>query len=192
MNIYDNEWLKARVRYHVPIEKITRWLLKEYGPFASSLDLGAGDGWYSKVLATTGTDAYAVDFHKWELTNMPTKEVTCITHDLNHPLDLKRTFELVLCIEVAEHLPESAADVLCDTVAGHSSGLVVFTAAPPGQGGDGHINCQPKEYWDGRLKDRGLVYLPSESKHVSEGWKAILGTKMWWLYTNVMLYRREV
>jgi len=190
-NIYNKEWFKARVRYHGPVESITRWLIKEYGPFKSSLDLGAGDGWYSHILANAGTIAYAVDFHKWELPQMPTKTVKCITHDLCKPLDLKKKFDLVICIEVAEHLPESAANILCDTVARHTKGLLVFTAAGQGQGGDGHINCQPKWYWDGRLEDRGLVCLPKETAHVSKGWKAILGKRMWWLYTNVMIYRRE-
>ena len=188
-DVYNNEWVAKRTRFHSKISKITNWFIKEYGPFESSLDLGAGDGWYSYILSTTGTDAYAVELHKWNLPYLPTKNVNCITYDLRKPLDLGRKFDLVLCIEVAEHLPESVADILCDTVARHCGKLLVFTAALPGQGGKFHINEQPRQYWKERLAKRGLIYSPKGTTHVSEGWKTILRGRMRWLYTNVMLYR---
>lgn len=81
-----------------------------------------------------------------------------LSRDLQYPLRLERTFDLVLCLEVGEHLPASAADVLVDTLVTHSN-TVVFSAAVPGQAGKGHINCQPHEYWHQKFNAREFVML---------------------------------
>jgi len=79
--------------------------------------------------------------------------------DLRVPVDLERTFDLVLCWEVAEHLPADSAETLCNTLLRHVTpgGILLFTAATPGQGGDAHLNEQPVTYWRQRLAARGLV-----------------------------------
>jgi hypothetical protein len=74
--------------------------------------------------------------------------------DLTAPFYLGGPYDLVLCIEVGEHLPEESADTLVDTIVRHS-GTVVFGAAVPGQEGTGHINCQPHEYWHTKFGERG-------------------------------------
>ena len=76
--------------------------------------------------------------------------------DLTEPLDLGRTFDLVICLEVGEHLPEDAADTLVDTCVRHAR-TVVFSAAVLGQVGAGHINCQPHEYWHSKFAARGYA-----------------------------------
>lgn len=62
--------------------------------------------------------------------------------------------DLVVCLEVAEHLPEVRAEGfvadLCE--AGQA---VVFSAAIPGQGGTGHINCQWPAYWFELFRQQG-------------------------------------
>lgn len=54
--------------------------------------------------------------------------------------------DLVICTEVAEHLDAKDApglvELLCSAMC-----PIVFTAAPPGQDGHHHVNCQPQEYW---------------------------------------------
>lgn len=59
---------------------------------------------------------------------------------------LERTFDLVQCLEVAEHVPPSASETLVDNLVAHAP-VVVFSAAPPGQGGENHINERPYGYW---------------------------------------------
>ena len=55
--------------------------------------------------------------------------------------------DLVICTEVAEHLPESEAEGLVRLLC--SAGApILFTAAPPGQDGHHHVNCQGQEYWE--------------------------------------------
>ncbi|MDP6884692.1 MAG: hypothetical protein QF830_11185, partial [Rhodospirillales bacterium] len=42
-------------------------------------------------------------------------------------------------LEVAEHLPPDAAETFVATLVAHGR-LVLFSAAPPGQGGLNHVN----------------------------------------------------
>jgi hypothetical protein len=81
-----------------------------------------------------------------------------IVHDLTEPLNLGRTFDIVLCLETGEHLPAEAADTLADSITEHVArgGFIVFSAAVPGQEGTGHINCQPHEYWHTKFAGRGF------------------------------------
>src|SRR5690606_41065311 len=74
--------------------------------------------------------------------------------DLRHPFDLGRGFDLVICLEVAEHLPESSAADLVDSLCRHSN-RILFSAAIPGQGGQNHLNEQWSEYWQAHLLSRG-------------------------------------
>jgi len=186
--IYDEVWFSKRAKFHSDVETITLKFLKMFGPFRSSLDLGAGDGWYSKVLSDTGSDAWAVELHQEAIRYFPAL-VAAVTHDLREPLDLGRVFDLVICLEVAEHLPETAETVLCDTIARHCDDLLLFSAAPPGQGGRGHVNCKPKEYWKQLLRERGLIFLPEATAELAAAWKALLQDRLVWLPKNVMLFQ---
>jgi hypothetical protein len=67
-------------------------------------------------------------------------------YDLTQPILLHRTFDLALCLEVAEHLPAEAAPDLVQSLTGLSP-VVVFSAAIPGQGGEGHINERWPSFW---------------------------------------------
>jgi SAM-dependent methyltransferase len=118
----------------------------------SLLDVGCGRGQLVTKAAARGIDAIGVDLSYAE-TDGPLRHA-----DLRVPVDLDRTFDLVLCWEVAEHLPAEAAETLCDTLLRHVTpgGILLFTAATPGQGGDAHINEQPATYWRQRLAARGL------------------------------------
>jgi SAM-dependent methyltransferase len=55
--------------------------------------------------------------------------------------------EIVMCMEVAEHLPKRWADHLVNYIAISSRDIIVWSAAPVGQGGVDHTNEQPPEYW---------------------------------------------
>jgi SAM-dependent methyltransferase len=110
----------------------------------SVLDIGCGMGeWMDAFMLE---DVYGVDI---------TTEGPGAYHDLTKPLDLQRRFDLALCIEVGEHLPEASADTLVDSCVLHGRD-VVFGAAVLGQAGNGHINCQPHEYWHEKFEARGF------------------------------------
>jgi hypothetical protein len=62
------------------------------------------------------------------------------------PFTIDDGYDLALCLEVAEHLPERAAAPLVTQLT-KAAPIVLFSAAIPGQGGHGHVNEQPHKYW---------------------------------------------
>ena len=47
------------------------------------------------------------------------------------------------------------ADTFVQNLVRHASGAILFSAAPPGQGGEFHVNEQPYEYWRGKFQRCG-------------------------------------
>lgn len=64
------------------------------------------------------------------------------------------TFDLVACIEVAEHLNADRASGFVELLCKHSP-AILFSAAPLGQGGTHHVNEQPLSYWVEHFAQRG-------------------------------------
>ena len=105
--------------------------------------------------------------------------------DLSETVNLNRKFNMAQCLEVAEHLPEASADTIVATLTDHAD-LVLFSAAPPGQGGFGHVNERPYEYWRQKFGKLGfVVYDPIRPK--LRGRNDVLP---WYRY-NLLLYVRE-
>ena len=63
-------------------------------------------------------------------------------------------FDLVLCLEVAEHLSEHASRLLVRSLTRHGD-FIVFSAAIPNQPGENHIHCRWPDYWQSLFNDEG-------------------------------------
>jgi hypothetical protein len=74
--------------------------------------------------------------------------------DLSRSFDIGRRFDLVMSLEVAEHLPETASRTFVQSLARHGD-VVLFSAAVPNQGGTAHVNEQWPSYWMERFADLG-------------------------------------
>jgi SAM-dependent methyltransferase len=123
---------------------------------ASVLDMGCGTGRALSYLRENGVDAFGVEGS--ELAISRSRHPNHITkHNLNRELNLGRKFDLVWCAEVVEHIHPRYEHNLLQTLVNHSD-LIVLTAAQPGQGGEGHFNEQPFEYWIAKFRARGYSY----------------------------------
>ena len=124
---------------------------------ASLLDIGAGHGaWAAEWLSAGVKDVIAVDGDYVSLHQLAIPAGNFIAHDLATSLDLKRKFDLVQTLEVAEHLPHAKADLFVDNLITHGD-VILFSAAVPHQGGEHHVNEQPPEYWRERFAKRGYA-----------------------------------
>jgi len=128
-------------------------------PCRSLLDVGCGVGpWVASALEQGVTDALGIDGDWVSRSLLSIPEDRFESHDLAKPFDLRRKFDLVVCMEVAEHLKEPSADVLVDNLVRHGD-CILFSAAVPGQGGTNHVNEQWPDYWRDKFARRGYRQL---------------------------------
>lgn len=113
----------------------------------SVIDLGCGLGAWLSVFREQGVeDIWGVD-GDWvqpQLLQIPPERFQAF--DLSRPFRRERQFDLVMSLEVAEHLPATSAPVLVDSLV-NLGPVILFSAAIPCQGGVNHINEQWPEYW---------------------------------------------
>lgn len=147
------------------------------------IDIGCGTGSWLKVAKKLGaTQVLGLDGVQVDKTLLEIEENEFQKHNLTSPFASNEKFDLAICLEVAEHLPESAADTLVDTLA-DASNSILFSAALPEQGGQNHINEQWPEYWQHKFAAKGLYPLDIiRVKHWSND-----GVE-WWYRQNMVLY----
>jgi SAM-dependent methyltransferase len=105
-------------------------------------------------------------------------------YDLRKPLDLGKRFDLVTCLEVAEHLPARSAKTLVESLCRHSD-VVAFSAAVPGQGGQGHVNERWPSYWAKLFAKHG--YEPHDFVRDRIWWDQRVE---WWYRQNLILFAK--
>jgi len=133
---------------------LVRWLRPR-----TVVDIGCGEGAWLAAFIAAGCEGLGIDGPDVDTARLRIPAAAFRVRDLEEPLApwlAGARFDLAVCIEVAEHLSPARADGLVDDLAALSD-RVLFSAATPGQGGYGHVNEQPHEYWLRRFEDRGYA-----------------------------------
>jgi hypothetical protein len=132
-------------------------LLREQLKIASVLDIGCARGTWLKAWQDSGTaDIAGVDGDYVDADELVIPSSSFVAADLARSIDLQRKFDLVQSLEVAEHIRSDSADQFVENLVRHSTGIVLFSAAPPGQGGEFHVNEQPYDYWRQKFRKHGF------------------------------------
>lgn len=148
----------------------------------SVVDVGCGAGHWLAEAARLGIGDYlGIDGYA-PAESLQIDARRFVTHDLSRPLTVGRRFDLVLCLEVAEHLDASAADVLVASLAGLGP-AVLFSAAVPHQSGHHHLNEQWPDYWAERFAAQGLHPVDAIRPRI---WAD--ADVPWWYRQNVLLF----
>ena len=103
--IYDKSFFAGRSETVALSASVVAPVVKDLLAPRSVLDIGCGQGEWLEAFALD--DMFGVDIAAPEGEHFAGR-------DLRHPLDLGRTFDLVVCLEVGEHLPAES----CGAVGG--------------------------------------------------------------------------
>jgi SAM-dependent methyltransferase len=158
-------------------------IVMDYYRPTSVLDVGCGIGTWLKVAKSRGiSDLRGIEGSWLDSSKLQVEPRFVEVVDLEKGFNVGRRFDLVISLEVAEHISESAANRFIESLTCHAP-VVLFSAAIPYQGGDHHVNEQFLPYWVERFSR--LNYQPLD---VIRGKIWSDQTILWWLRQNVVVF----
>lgn len=156
--IYDADFLDYTERSSRHSAARTVALLLAKLPVHSVLDVGCARGtWLDQWQKAGAGVVFGVDGDYVRPEHLSISGESFLATDLAQSFDLRRQFDLVQSLEVAEHVAATSADIFVQNLVRHSKGMIFFSAAPPGQGGEFHVNEQPYEYWREKFRAHGYA-----------------------------------
>lgn len=159
-----------------------------YMEVESLADFGCGPGWYVSLLRRNGYDAYGYDGNPniEELSSLLfTDGYYCHRVDLTEELEAEVPFDVVLCLEVGEHIPKEYEDIFIMNIIRNSGKYIIFSWAIEGQHGDGHVNCHSNDYIISKISMHGFYLNRPLSNYLRNS------SVLWWFKNTIMVFERR-
>jgi SAM-dependent methyltransferase len=170
--------------------KVVTAMCEVFPQVRSVIDVGCGSGAFAAEAARQGLRAIGLEHSRHGINLARQQGVDCRPFDVARPVreQMSEVVDLAYSFEVAEHVPASLADNFVHFMT-RLGPLVVFTAAQPGQGGIGHLNEQPLEYWIQKFEREGF----DQSRAETDALRASFQTRQtsYWFYRNALVFRRR-
>ncbi|MCJ7444962.1 MAG: class I SAM-dependent methyltransferase [Methanotrichaceae archaeon] len=166
MNAYAEDFFKTRQYGSFRSAEIIVPLVLDLVSPKSVIDIGCGVGTWLSVFQKYGIeDIIGVDgsWVKREMLLIP--ENNFISHDLEKPFRFDKRFDLVMALEVAEHIHPEYAETFVDTLIGLGP-IVLFSAAIPFQIGKHHFNEQWPDYWAKLFEEKDYQVIDSIRRRI--------------------------
>lgn len=183
-DLHSHQLVDQEEANRISAHRILSGLFKLYRP-KSILDVGCGIGTWLACARDLGVeDVFGID-GDWldvKLAKVPAQMLE--TRDLEQSFNLGRRFELVICLEVAEHLSQDAAARFVESLTSHAD-VILFSAAIPFQGGHHHVNEQFPDYWRKIFGARGFSPIDCIRHSIWDDTEV-----MWWLRQNIMIFAK--
>lgn len=155
----------------------------EYIKPKSILDVGCGMGTWLNACNDFGvSEIFGVDGSYVNKERLHINADCFLAADLREKLNLKRTFDMVISMEVAEHIDLANAEQFVLNLTSHAD-VVLFSAAIPYQGGTGHLNENWPEFWALLFEKQGYETIDIVRPRI---WNN--GNIAFWYRQNTILY----
>lgn len=176
---------KDKIGHHndeILLDKILNFIKDQN--IISVCDFGCGTAYYiSEIKRIINIDCEAYDGN-------PNTEV--ITNGFAKVLDLTQNFQstkkfdLVLSLEVGEHIPKEYEEIFIENLVNNSNKYIILSWATVGQLGDGHINCQNNDYIISKMKNKKFDFLEDETINFRNS-----NLKLWWFKNTIMIFKKN-
>jgi hypothetical protein len=166
--VYNQRFFKQRrfLSWRIPI--VVDAIMDVLKP-KSVVDVGCGNGDLLFGFAQRGIDILGIE--GTENAKLGTRiPDSLLIHDARTAFSPVRRYDLAMCMSVAEHLEDEFAGILVDNLC-RLSDRVLFSAARPGVGGKGHVNCRSPEYWLYKFMAREYAYQYQAVDALREHWE---------------------
>lgn len=184
--IYDTNFYAAQASGSLDAARVVMPIVLNAFPSRTIIDVGCGLGTW--LLASKEAGASRIEGYDGEYVD---RENLLIDGEEFHAVDLSSSFELatqadlVISLEVAEHLPSESSQAFVECLTAGAP-VVLFSAAVPGQGGTDHVNERWQDYWRNLFMGRGY-------RAVDLVRPLIRGNPLvpWWYQQNIIIYCNE-
>lgn len=185
----ESEWLIKREKYRNDYNKLGQ-ILDSLLDFNTILDIGSANGFFidyyiDKKDIVTGIEKE--NYIKPYLSLSSQKNT--IFDDIIIMNNLNQKYDLVTCIEVAEHIDYKDSDKLVEFIVNHAKDYIYFTAATPYQKGNGHINCQSHFFWLNKFRRYDYYINYNLTEELVSNLQSL--DKCKWLYYNSLILVKQ-
>ena len=183
---YRRADFEARERLR-PAYTVVADALLEQLEFETVVDVGCGNGFLLNEFDRAGKKVEGIERSRHVMAVLPRGLQDAVR--IADFSEVSGRFDLVCCVEVAEHIPAGRSEELIGSLVGVASDWIYFTAAPPGQSGHGHINCRPISDWLEMFERRGWIQDVEATLRFRQ--KLMSLEQANWLIHNSVLLRRS-
>jgi len=187
--MYNGRFFRGRHRLEWRSEPVCEAIVETINP-KSIIDVGCAIGDLIKGFDKLQILCYGIEGSKEVIPYLVVDKDKVFIKDLRLPLNLGMYFDLVVCLEVAEHIEKECSDAFVKNLC-YLSKNILMSAAPPGQEGHFHLNCQPSSYWEFKFSNHAYIRQPHVEERIKsywEPWKNKKGIKAY--YDNLLFFRR--
>lgn len=132
---------------------LARTLIERYRP-RTTLDVGCAKGFLVEHLRDGGIQAFGLDVSPYAISQVR-EDIRPFCHVATGAGSMTGQFDLITCIEVAEHMPEPEAKAAIVEMCKHSD-QIIFSSTPSDFEEPTHINLHPAEYWIELFQQQGF------------------------------------
>jgi SAM-dependent methyltransferase len=173
---------QRRERFRSDYDILARSLLSRL-EFESILDVGCANGFLLSCFQAAGKEVAGIELSPDVVKVLPPELLPVVK--IGDFSTASGSWDLVCCVEVAEHIPPEQSEELVAALTSTARHRLYFTAAPPGQGGRGHINCRKHGEWLEWFRAAGWELQEEETRHLRQDLEAL--AEAHWLRGNSMI-----
>lgn len=152
-------------------------------------DFGCGPGWYTYLLRTHGycVNGYDGNPNVKEMSSLLFQDGFFCQHvDLTKKLEIDIPFDMIICLEVGEHIPAKYENTFLLNLVRNSNMYILLSWALPKQKGCGHVNCHSNKYIIDKMKAYGFYINTPITNYLRE--KASLK----WFHKTIMFFQKSI